>query len=431
MGQVIESIVDVMSYISGLGNVLMMPLVFTLLCLAFGMHILDALRHSARVGIGFLGFTMVNNMVIETLGPAVTQMVENRGMNLNTLDLGWAAVSTITYATEMGALIIIFGLTFNILLILLRVVRTLDVDLWNYWQWAFTGSFVLLLTNNFWWGFAAAMIHEVFTLLVADASAEMIQEYIDMPDISIPHSAAAAMWFMAWPLAKFWTLIGWKNRSAEEKPKSVSPLFAKLLDPVLIGLVIGLVIGILGYVGSGLEFRETFRNVLQVGMASAGMLVLMPSAVSILLDGINPISEQVRTVLHKRLGKHGQKLYVGVDSAVMAQDQTTLIASMLMIPVILVLAAILPGNTLIPFGGLTGVVYTICTIAPLVQGDFMKLMVTSTILFAVLLLLGSNWAPEVTRLVSENGLVLPEGAASVSSFGNPVTWVMVALTRIF
>ena len=113
------------------------------------------------------------------------------------------------------------------------------------------------------------------------------------------------------------------------------------------------------------------------------------------------------------------------------QDQTSLIASMLMIPIILLLAAVLPGNTIIPFGGLTDIVFAICTIAPLVKGDLLKLIVTSTILYCILLLLGSNWAPEVTQLVAENGLALPEGAALVSFLGKPVTWMMVALTRLF
>jgi len=47
------------------------------------------------------------------------------------------------------------------------------------------------------------------------------------------------------------------------------------------------------------------------------------------------------------------------------------------------------------------------------------------------LILGSNWVPEVTRLVAENGLDLPEGAANVSFFANPVTWSLVAMTRMF
>jgi hypothetical protein len=50
---------------------------------------------------------------------------------------------------------------------------------------------------------------------------------------------------------------------------------------------------------------------------------------------------------------------------------------------------------------------------------------------AIILILGSNWAPEVPRLVAENGLALPDGAANVSFFANPVTWSLVAMTRVF
>ena len=58
-------------------------------------------------------------------------------------------------------------------------------------------------------------------------------------------------------------------------------------------------------------------------------------------------------------------------------------------------------------------------------------IVTSTILYAVLLLLGSNLAPEMTQLVAENGLALPSESGSISSIANPFTWVMVMLTRLF
>jgi len=431
MDQLITSTIDIMTYISGLGNVLMMPLVFTAMCLLLGMNVIDAVRHSVKIGIGFIGFSMVNEMVINTIGPAVTVMAEQHGMELNTLDLGWPAVSTIAYATELGALIIVFGLVFNIILILLHLVRTLDVDLWNYWQWALTGSFVMLLTGSFIWGLAAALIHELISLLIADASAEMIQDYIKMPGISIPHAAAAVMWLMAWPLAKLWELIGWKGRQPGKETSAVGKKFSRILDPVLIGLVIGLTIGALAYAGTGIGFQDSFRNILSVGMASAGMLILMPKAVSILLEGINPISAQARKVLHGRLARRGREIYIGVDSAVMVQDETILIASVLMIPVLLIMAPVLPGNTMIPFGGITGLVYNICMIAPLVKGDFLKLFVTSAILLAVLMVLGSNWAPEVTALVAENGLAMPDDGASVSFLANPITWLMVSITRWF
>ncbi len=216
MNSVIDAIMNFLTYITNLGNVLMMPLVLTLLSLAFGMKFVDAIRNSVKVGIGFLGFSLVNSMVISIVGPAVNQMVERHDMGLTVLDLGWPAVSTIAYGTVIGALILVIGLLFNIILVSLRLVRTLDVDMWNYWQWALTGSFVMLLTGSLGWGIAAALIQELITLLLADASAEMIQDYLKIPDISIAHGFAVIVWALAWPMAKIWDLIGWHGNMTIE-----------------------------------------------------------------------------------------------------------------------------------------------------------------------------------------------------------------------
>jgi len=429
---IIESIVSFLNYFTNLGNVLMMPLVLTVLSIILGMNVIDALRNSVKVGLGFMGFSMINSIVIGIVGPAISLMVEHNNMSMNVLDLGWPATSTIAYATMHGALILVVGLLFNIALILLGLVRTLNVDLWNYWQWALTGSFVTLLTNSFWWGLAAALTQEVITLLLADASAKMTQEYIkDMPGVTISHAVALIVWFLAIPFVKLWDLLGWKTKENHGEPSALQKKIGFLLDPVLLGLAIGTGIGIMGYGSAGQPFGEVFKNSLMVGMASAALMVLLPRMVAVLIEGIKPISEQARKALHSKLSKEGRDIYIGMDSAIMVNDETILIASILLVPTLLLLAPILPGNRMIPFAGITGVIYIICMISPLVKGDLLKLFVTSAIIMSLIMILGSNWAPEVTRLVAENGLDLPEGAAAVSFFANPVTWSLVAMTRMF
>jgi PTS system galactitol-specific IIC component len=115
----------------------------------------------------------------------------------------------------------------------------------------------------------------------------------------------------------------------------------------------------------------------------------------------------------------------------MANDEMILIVSVLLIPILIFLAPILPGNSLIPFAGISGLVYIICLIAPLVRGDFMKLLATSVIVMGVIMILGSNVAPEVTAVVAQKGFAMPDGAAKVSFLANPMTWLMVAIARSF
>jgi PTS system galactitol-specific IIC component len=150
-----------------------------------------------------------------------------------------------------------------------------------------------------------------------------------------------------------------------------------------------------------------------------------------LLEGIKPISEQARIVLQKKFASDGRTIYIGMDSAIMANDEMILIISVLLIPILIFLAPILPGNSLIPFAGISGLVYIVCMIAPLVRGDFIKMLVTSTIVMSVIMILGSNFAPEVTAMVAQKGFAMPEGAATVSFLANPMTWAMVAITRFF
>jgi PTS system galactitol-specific IIC component len=161
------------------------------------------------------------------------------------------------------------------------------------------------------------------------------------------------------------------------------------------------------------------------------MLVLLPKVVGILLEGIKPISEQARLVLQKKFASDGRSILIGMDSAVMANDEMILIISVLLIPILIFLAPILPGNSLIPFAGITGMVYTVCMIAPLVRGDFLKMLVTSAIIMSITMILGTNWAPEVTAMIAQKGFAMPEGAATVSFLANPLTWAIVAITRLF
>lgn len=430
MNSVVEATTNFLSYLMGLGNVLMMPLVLTLISLVFGMKLADALRNSVKVGIGFMGFSMVSEMVVRIVGPAVNLMVKNHDVGLNVIDLGWPVISTIAYGTVIGALILIVGLLFNILLVYLKLVRTLDMDMWNYWQWALTGSYVMLITGSLAWGLAAAMIQELITLLLADASAKMVQDYLGIPDISIAHSIALGVWLMAWPFAKLWDLIGWKGNQSVGDIGKLKEKLGIMMDPVIMGLAIGILIGLISYLGSGLSFGEIFQNVLMVGMASAGLLILLPKAVEVLLSGIKPISEQARTFLQEKLASDGRTLFIGMDSAVMGNDELILIVSILLIPILVLLAPILPGNAFIPFAGISGLMYIICMIAPLVRGDFIKLLVTSTIVMSIIMIMSTAWAPEVTALVAQKGFAMPQGAAQVSFFANPFTWTLAALARL-
>lgn len=70
--------------------------------------------------------------------------------------------------------------------------RTVNIDLWNYWHFAFIGAVVYFASDNIWWGFFAAIICYIITLIMADYTADKFQGFYDkMEGISIPQPFCA------------------------------------------------------------------------------------------------------------------------------------------------------------------------------------------------------------------------------------------------
>ncbi|WP_304644898.1 PTS transporter subunit IIC, partial [uncultured Duncaniella sp.] len=66
---------QVFSYIIGLGAAVMMPIIFTVLGLCIGIKFGDALRSGLKVGVGFIGLSIVTALLTSALGPALDTVV--------------------------------------------------------------------------------------------------------------------------------------------------------------------------------------------------------------------------------------------------------------------------------------------------------------------------------------------------------------------
>ena len=141
-----QAIIDVFSYINSLGASVMMPIILTIIGVVLGAKFGKALRGGLTVGIGFIGLNLVTGLMGENLAPAVQQMAQRFGLALSTVDIGWPAASAIAFGTTIGLIIIPIGLIVNIVMLLTNTTQTLDVDIWNYWHFAFTGSLIYVLT---------------------------------------------------------------------------------------------------------------------------------------------------------------------------------------------------------------------------------------------------------------------------------------------
>ncbi len=141
-----------------------------------GIKFSKALKSGLLVGVGFVGLSVVTALLTSSLGPALSQVVEIYGLQLKVFDMGWPAAAAVAYNTSVGAFIIPVCLGVNLLMLLTKTTRTVNIDLWNYWHFAFIGAVVYFASDNIWWGFFAAIICYIITLIMADYTADKFQD---------------------------------------------------------------------------------------------------------------------------------------------------------------------------------------------------------------------------------------------------------------
>ena len=118
---------DVFSYIINLGASVMMPIIFTILGLLLGIKLGKALHSGLYVGVGFVGLSVVTSLLTSSLGPALSEVVKIYRLNLGIFDMGWPAAAAVAYNTAVGAFIIPVCLGVNILMLLTKTTRTVNI----------------------------------------------------------------------------------------------------------------------------------------------------------------------------------------------------------------------------------------------------------------------------------------------------------------
>lgn len=369
-----------------LGPSIVLPIIIFIFGLALGTPARKAFLAGIMVGIGFIGLNLVTGLLGSSLGPAAQQMVERFGLTLNTIDVGWPAASAISYGTLLGSLAIPVGIGVNLLLLFMGMTQTLMVDLWNFWHAAFVASLLYAVTNDFVLSLFGMVTYLCLMYLLADIIAPIINDFYGFPNITFPHGTSAPGFLIALPMNWIFDRIPGFNK-IEADPESIQEKFGIFGETTVMGLLIGIVIGIFaGY---------DIKGILNLGITLAAVMVLLPRMVALLMEGLTPISEAANEFVHKRFP--GRDLNIGMDSALAVGHPAVLSSSLILVPITILLAFILPGNKTIPFGDLATIPYAVCLMAPVFRGNIIRTVLSGSLYMTSILYITSWVAPVVTN----------------------------------
>ncbi|MGB4984384.1 MAG: PTS transporter subunit IIC [Erysipelotrichaceae bacterium] len=423
-----QIILDVFSYIQSLGAIVMMPIIVCLLGIIMKAGFGKSLRAGLTVGVGFIGLNLVTGLMGSTLGTAVQSMVEYFGLSLSVIDVGWPSAAAIAFASQVGTFIIPLCLLVNIIMIVTRTTQTVDVDIWNYWHFAFTGSLVAIITNNVVYGLIAAVINMVIILVIGDATAERLEDTLGMPGVSLPHGFTAAFAPIAYVFNKLIDFIP-GVRDIDINLDSMQKKLGVFGEPILVGTLIGIVIGVLSSMGK--PVLDIVRASLTLGINLGAVLVLIPKMAALLMEGLLPVSDAATAFIQKRFSGFG-KMYIGLDSAVGVGHPMTLTIGLILVPVAILLAVILPGNKVLPFTDLAVLPYITILVIPLCRGNGFRSLLIGLICLAAGLYIATDLAPFITEAAKVAGFDMGSATAisSICDGGNPLTWLLVRLNSL-
>ncbi len=428
----------VFSYIIGLGAAVMMPIIFTILGVCIGIKFGKALKSGLLVGVGFVGLSVITALLTDSLGDPLKKVTEIYGLSLGIFDMGWPAAASVAYNTSVGAFIIPVCLAVNIVMLLTKTTKTVNIDLWNYWHFAFIGAVVYFASDNIWWGFFAAIICYIITLVMADLTADKFQTYYDkMEGISIPQPFCQGFVPFAVVINKLLDMIpGFDklNIDAEGMKKK----FGIMGEPLFLGVIVGCAIGALACKDSN-ELVKNIPSILGLGIKMGAVMELIPRITGLFIEGLKPISDATRELIARKF-KNSAGLNIGMSPALVIGHPTTLVVSLLLIPVVLFLSVILPGNQFLPLASLAGMFYLFPAVLPITKGNVLKTFIVGLVALIVGLYFVTNLAPHFTMAAADvymktqdAAVRIPEGfqGGALDFASSLFSWVIFHLTYSF
>lgn len=292
-------------YILSLGGTVFVPIIMIVIGLIFRIPWLQAIKAGVTVGIGFVGMGLVIVMAIDSLSPPIKVMIERFGLALHVFDVGAGPASGVGYATAIGAMIIPVIFLLNVTMLVTRLTKTMNVDIYNYWHYAITGTVVQLMTGSLIYGVLGAICHAALSLKMADWTAKRVQNIVGLEGISIPQgygSSSVPLFVLLDAIYEKIPFMKGRNIDAQEIQKR----YGMVGDPVIIGVVLGLIFG--------LAAGEGFKGCASLMITVAAIMVLFPRMIRLIVEGLMPISDGARKFFQKYF--KGREVYIGLDTAV-------------------------------------------------------------------------------------------------------------------
>jgi PTS system galactitol-specific IIC component len=171
-----------------------------------------------------------------------------------------------------------------------------------------------------------------------------------------------------------------------------------------------------------------------MAMNLGASMVLMPRMISLLMEGLVPVFQAARKWMLDHFPDH--EFRVGLDAAVLVGKPEVLINGMLMVPVMVLLAILLPGNNVLPFADLSVLAFFTTWAVGVNRGNLFRSLLIGALICTAILYGAGFVAPTLTQMGTASGFEtdvsdlytsLEGGAIAGSNVINLILFTMLSM----
>lgn len=404
-----DIIVDALNWFGKLSGPVMMFLLFLVINLILRIGIGKSVKAAFMYSLGLFALsTFAFDIFLGTVVSVGNAMVSNLGLTKTIVDFG-TGVTPVILSNPIVVWAIPIGILLNIVMLVFKLTKTLDVDIYNIlYFWGMPAVLVLTATGNMVYALLSIVITGVLTLKIADWSAPKIHAVLPQyKGISFPYVYSAFYGPIAYWFNKIFDKVP-AIRDSNLTADTIKNKLGVLGEPGLIGFVLGIIMGLL----AGYNVTEALNTGIKLGAA----LYFVPLCTKILIEGLNETTSVLTEWVNRRFKE--REIYIGLDGVVLAGMPETLAVGLLFVPIALIVSILLPWNTVLPIGMLS-VGFILCAIfMPFFKMNILKGAIFCIVVVTCELFIGQMLAPQFTEIAMKAGYEIPYGSIQITNAAN-------------
>ncbi|UXR33513.1 PTS galactitol transporter subunit IIC [Staphylococcus simulans] len=385
-----------------LGAAPLMTVILAIITFIFTKKLSKSLEGGLKLGIALTGIGAIIGILTTAFSQAMTDFVERTGLSLSNTDVGWAPLATITWGSPYTLYFLAVMVIVNIVLLFINRTNTLDVDIFNIWHLSIVGLFAIYCGANLFVATLLVIFIGVMKIINSDLMKPTFNDLLNVP--SSNPMTSTHMNYMMNPFLLimdkiFDKVFPWLDKydfDAAKLNNKIGFWGSKFAIGFYLGVFVGLLAG------------QSPTQIFALAFTAAVALELFSLIGSWFIASVEPLSQGISNFANSKL--KGRQLNIGLDWPFIAGRAEIWAAANVLAPIMLLEAMILPGNKLLPLGGIIAMGVTPALLV-ITRGKLLRMIIIGAIELPLFLWAGTLIAEFVTETAKKAG-AFPKGLSS-------------------